>query len=166
MNQKDDSKSRAYECPFLIEAQDSQLQSNNSWAGRLLHEWHLHPATIEATSHPSHRRGALKIGEDTFVQDLLSRHTPVATILDFVATQFNVRLVAKDIYNLQISRGNMDISGTTTVQWLVNTLKQQEYFFRYSTAIQLLKILTVLPSSFWPIQNRFKFFPCPRIFCL
>lgn len=89
-----------------------------------MHEWHNHPATLETTSHPSHRRGALTNEAEIFVQDLLSRHTPVATILDFVANQFNVRLVAKDIYNLQISRRNMDISCTTTVQWLVNTLQQ------------------------------------------
>ena len=38
----------------------------------------------------------------------------------------------------------MDIPGTTTVQWLVNTLQQQEYFFRYSTAIDNPNRLTNL----------------------
>ncbi|RKF82473.1 hypothetical protein GcC1_014034, partial [Golovinomyces cichoracearum] len=84
------TKSRACECPFRIKAQELQLESNSCWAGRIMHEWHNHPATLETTSHPSHRRGALTNEAEIF-----------------------------------ISRRNMDISGTTTVQWLVNTLQQQ-----------------------------------------
>ncbi|RKF53314.1 hypothetical protein GcM3_219041 [Golovinomyces cichoracearum] len=115
------STTRACNCPFKIEAR----QIKDIWQGRILYQWHNHPATTETTSHPNHRRGALSIEGRAFVQGLLARHTAIATVLDLVANQFNVQLVARDIYNIKTAQRNMDIAGTTSTQWLVDTLQQK-----------------------------------------
>lgn len=92
-------------------------------AGQFFHEYHNHLASVETISQPIHRREALIIEGDNFVQDMYSIHTPLSTILDFVASQLNVRLDAKDFFNFPICRRYMDISDITSIQWLVNTLQ-------------------------------------------
>jgi hypothetical protein len=123
--------SRCCDCPFKIEAQELP---GGRWRGRVLNEYHNHTASEETTSHPAHRKGRLDNDGEVLVKQLLSRATPVSTILEQVHNQFGLRLKARDIYNLRAEQRRIDLVDTTAIQWLVETLGERDFFVAIDTA--------------------------------
>jgi hypothetical protein len=105
-------------------------------------------------SHPAHRKGRLGNDGEVLVKQLLSRATPVSTILEQVHNQLGLRLKARDIYNLRAEQRWIDLVDTTAIQWLVETLGERDFFMTIDKTILIespvYSLLIQSRLSCWP----------------
>jgi hypothetical protein len=124
--------SRKCNCPFLIEAQELP---SGQWRGRMKVEFHNHDPSDQVTSYPSHRKRALEGNEEAqaTILRLLDRRAPAA-IIKAELKAMGVHVRRTDIYNIRSRIRGTQLGGTTSIQWLANTLKERAFFVRIDTA--------------------------------
>jgi len=95
--------------------------------------YHNHSASELVASHPIHRQGRFADDVAELIKVQLARKTCVGTIRQLLR-DCGINTSKSDIYNIRNKLRLKELGGTTAIQWLADTLKDRDFFFRIETA--------------------------------
>jgi len=95
--------------------------------------YHNYTVFEQVASYPIHRQGRFHNDIAELIKGQLARRTRVGTIRQLVRDR-GITTTRSDIYNIRNKLRLKELGGTTVIQWLADTLKDRDFFFRIETA--------------------------------